>query len=293
MESQTLPLVAIVGQTASGKSELALRLAEYFHGEIICADSMTVYKGFNVGAAKPSQQELLKIPHHLLDVADPGNSFNTKIFQSLTNSTIQDINSRDKLPFLVGGSGLYIDSVLFGYKFLSPPSVEFRRKLNQMNLSELLQEAASRRLSTDSIDIHNKRRVVRLIESNGIQSTKGSIRPNTVVIGLQLPQEELLRRIKRRVDAMIANGLEDEVKKLSHKYGWQIDQMNAVGYREWREYFEGQFPHTELVHEIIQDTISLAKKQNTWFKRNKSIHWFSNRYKFGEIVELVTTVLNK
>ena len=293
MEYQVSPLVAIVGQTASGKSKLAVKLAEHFQGEIICADSMTVYRGFNLGAAKPTQTERLKIQHHLLDVVDPDSGFNTKEFQRRANIAIQDINRRGKLPLLVGGSGLYIDSVLFEYKFLTPPSLELRHRLNQMDLPELLQKANDLKLDTNLIDIRNKRRVVRLIETNGLQSIKKPIRPGTVVIGLQIPQEDLEIRVKQRVEEMIANGLENEVRNLARIYGWQIEQMKAVGYREWRDYFEGNATYTELVHMILKDTLALAKKQNTWFKRNKSIHWFSNRYKFGEIVELVTTVLNK
>lgn len=293
MNNPTSPLVAIVGQTASGKSELAIKLAEYFQGEIICADSMTVYRGFNIGAAKPSQQERLKISHHLLDVANPGSSYNTQTFQSQANSSIQSITRLNKLPILVGGSGLYIDSLLFDYKFLSPPSADFRLKLNRMNLTELLKVAANLHLDTSSLDIKNKRRLIRFIETHGLKPIKKPIRSNTVVIGLQLPQEELAVRIKRRVDAMIKNGLEDEVRNLARIYGWEIDQMKAVGYREWRRYFEGKLTYSELVNKIIHDSLALTKKQSTWFKRNKSIHWFPNGYKFEHIVELVTTVLNK
>ena len=293
MQDQASPLIAIVGQTASGKSELAMKLAEFFNGEIICADSMTVYKGFNIGVSKPSQLERSKISHHLLDVADPVRGFNTKSFQTLANNAIKDIDKRNKLPILVGGSGLYVDSILFGYHFLSSPSLKLRNKLNQMTLAELLQEAANLKLNTDSIDKYNKRRVVRLIETNGVKPIRQSIRPNTLVIGLQLRQKKLTKSIERRVNSMISNKLEDEVRNLSEIYGWEVEQMKAVGYREWKNYFEGKSSHTELVHQIIHDTLALAKKQNTWFKRNKSIHWFYNRYKFEEIVELTTTVLNK
>ncbi len=293
MTNQVSPLIVILGQTASGKSELAIKLAEHFRGEIICADSMTIYKGFNIGTAKPTQNEQQAIPHHLIDIAEPGSNFNTEAFQRFANNAIQDIASRHKLPFLVGGSGLYIDSVLFSYKFLSPPTEELREKLNQMDLHQLLQEADKLNLNTEMIDAHNRRRLVRFIESNGKRSSKLSLRPHTVIIGLQMPREEFDIRIERRVNAMIANGLEDEVRNLSQKYGWNNEQLKAVGYREWQNYFSNTINHSELVQLIIRDTLALAKKQRTWFKRNKSIHWFSTGYNIGEIVDLVTTELNK
>lgn len=293
MKDENSPLIVVVGQTASGKSELAIKLAEYFGGEIICADSMTIYRSFDIGTAKPSQEEQLKIPHHMIDVADPNSSFNTKKFQTMANHIIQDIARRNKLPILVGGSGLYVDSILFSYKFLSPPSTVVRIKLDQMSLTELLQEAGNLKLDTKSIDTKNKRRVVRLIETNGLKSTKNTTRLNTIVVGLQIPREELTARIEGRINLMIKDGLENEVRRLANLYGWEIEQMKAVGYREWRDYFGGSISRAEAVNRIIKDTIALSKKQNTWFKRNKSIHWFSNRYKFGKVVDLVTTTLNK
>ena len=129
MQFEESPLVVIIGSTASGKSELAVSLAQYFNGEIICADSATVYKGFNIGTAKPSQSVRQLIPHHLLDVADPAVGFNVAEFQRLANEAIRDINLRHKLPLLVGGSGLYVDSVLFGYEFSKPVSIQQRKRL--------------------------------------------------------------------------------------------------------------------------------------------------------------------
>jgi tRNA dimethylallyltransferase len=286
-------LVAIVGETASGKSALAMRLAKHFNAEIICADSMTLYRGFNIGVAKPTESDRRKIPHHLLDIADPGSDFNVHDFQKLANDAIDDINNRHKVPIIVGGSGLYINSVLYNYKFLPPSSIDLRNQLNQMSLSELLQKANQMNLNTEDVDKHNKRRVIRLIETKGLRSVKSSIRAHTLVIGLQLPKEILKQNIEKRIEKMLETGLESEVRHLAGLYGWDIEPMKSVGYREWQSYIEGTITYSELKNMIVRDTLNLAKKQQVWFKRNKSIQWFSTGYKFEDIVELVTTVLNK
>jgi len=286
-------LVAIVGETASGKSALAMRLAKHFNAEIICADSMTLYRGFNIGVAKPTESDRRKIPHHLLDIADPGSDFNVHDFQKLANDAIDDINNRHKVPIIVGGSGLYINSVLYNYKFLPPSSIDLRNQLNQMSLSELLQKANQMNLNTEDVDKHNKRRVIRLIETKGLRSVKSSIRAHTLVIGLQLPKEILKQNIEKRIEKMLETGLESEVRHLAGLYGWDIEPMKSVGYREWQSYIEGTITYSELKNMIVRDTLNLAKKQQVWFKRNKSIQWISTGYKFEDIVDLVTTVLNK
>jgi tRNA dimethylallyltransferase len=294
MKAKTDPLIAIVGPTASGKSELALQIAEYFGGEIICADSLTVYRRFNIGAAKPIGAERQRVAHHLLDIADPRAGFNTQFFQRAAYAAIQAITERGKLPIIVGGSGLYMDSVLFGYKFLAPPSVTLRNRLERMSLKELLNEAIERGLNVDSVDSQNKRRLIRLIETNGkLSEAKRVVRPDTLIIGVQSSPKELARRVNDRLHQMIDAGLQAEVEDLAKSYDWELEPMKAVGYREWREYLEGTKSYAEVLSTISRDTLLLAKKQRTWFKRNKSIHWFSDRYKFEEIVDLVTTFLNK
>jgi tRNA dimethylallyltransferase len=180
----TPPLVAVVGETASGKSALAMELARRFDGELICADSWTVYKGFNIGTAKPSAAEQAEIRHHLLDVADPEQGFSAVEFQKLARRAVDDIQARGKLPILVGGTGLYIDSVLFDYQFLPAPPQSMRDELNKLSLEELQRKAHQQGLDTTGIDLQNKRRVIRLIESNGIRPSKGLMRNNALVLGI-------------------------------------------------------------------------------------------------------------
>jgi len=293
----TKPLVAVVGETASGKSALALKLARYFDGELICADSWTVYKGFDIGAAKPSAAEQAEVRHHLLDVARPEDGFNAVEFQKLANMAIADIQSRGKMPVLVGGTGLYIDSVLYNYQFLPATSEVVRQELNSLSLLELQQKAEHLKLSTEGIDTQNKRRLIRLIENDGQRPSKGQLRDNTLVLGIQVDREHLLQRVVQRVDTMLAEGLEAEVKSLSEAYGWDVEAMKGIGYREWKPYF---MPMPELHQDleqtrqrIISATMGLAKRQRTWFKRNDRIHWLQQVNTMANAVELVTTISSK
>jgi len=284
------PLIAIVGETASGKSALALELAQKFNGEIICADSWTVYKGFDIGTAKPSARERALVPHHLLDVADPVEGFSAPMFQRLTNQVVTEVTSRMRLPILVGGTGLYIDSVLFDYGFLPPHDLNLRAELNLKSLDELLARADELELDTSTIDVRNKRRVIRLIENNGVLPTRRELRENTLVLGMQVPRDALQSRIAKRVDAMLTAGLEHEVSMLAERYGWDVEAMKGIGYREWREYFLGEQSLGETRARIIKSTMDLAKRQRTWFKHNSSIHWVDDRC-YAE--DIVTTFLNK
>lgn len=293
MAEQVAPLIVVVGETASGKSALAMELARKFNGELICADSWTVYKGFDIGTAKPSKLERAMVPHHLLDVADPRGGFSAVIFQQLAQAAIDAIHRRGKVPILVGGTGLYIDSVMYNYGFLSAPPPELRERLNGMKLTEVLELAKSKGLDTSSIDARNKRRVIRLIENEGALPTRKPLRPNTLILGLQTSRDTLTERITKRVDTMLEAGLEFEVQKLVNEYDWDAEPMKGVGYKEWREYFEGSASLEQARQRIIKNTLDLAKRQRTWFKRNKSIHWFPTPVNQQLIDELVTTFLNK
>lgn len=288
--SDNAPLIVIVGETASGKSELAMHIAERFGGEIIAADSWTVYKDFNIGTAKPSAEERAKIPHHLLDIADPRVGFSAAEYKRLALAAIDDISERGKLPILVGGTGLYIDSVLFDYSFLPPATPEIRATLNSLSIEELLKKIRDAGLDTLGLDLRNKRRLIRLLETNGARASRGELRPNALLIGVQIPHEKLRERITARVDSMLAAGLENEVAQLARKYGWNAEPMKGIGYREFYNYSSGEQSLDETRARIISSSLGLAKRQRTWFKRNYSIHWISKQ---AETVELITAFLNK
>jgi tRNA dimethylallyltransferase len=284
------PLVVIVGETASGKSALGIELAQLFDGEIIAADAMTAYKGFNIGTAKPTPEEQAKIKHHLLDVADAGEGFSAAKFQKMAYEAIHDIHKRKKIPFMVGGSGLYIDSVLFDYGFMPQNSPDFRMELESMSLEELHESARAGGFDLDAIDKQNKRRVIRLIENSGLTAAQNPLRENTLVLGVSKERYELLHAVDKRVAHMIELGLEREARQLSDTYGWNVEPMRSIGYREWHAYFDGSVDLEQVKQQIIMDTMRLAKKQRTWFKRNKSIHWI---HESSEAVGYTTTFLDK
>jgi tRNA dimethylallyltransferase len=284
------PIIVIVGETASGKSDLAMFIARRFNGEIINADSWSVYKGFDIGTSKPSKNDQDEIKHYLIDVAKPKEGYSAAIFKRQAKKAIASILNSNKVPIIVGGSGLYIDSLIYNYSFLPPSTKEVRLKYGAMSNAELIDEINSKGYSTEGLDTCNKRRLIRLLENNGIRPTSQELRSNTLIIGLKLESEQLLKNIELRTSKMFENGLENEVLLLSKEYDWDIEPMKGIGYREFEQYFNGSQNITETREQIIRDSIKLSKKQRTWFKRNNSIQWLSNR---GDIVAIVTTFLNK
>lgn len=286
------PLIAVVGETASGKSELALRLAEQYNGELICADSWTVRRYLDVGTAKPSPADQARVAHHLLDVVDPDEDFTAAVFKRLALAVIADITARGKLPIMVGGTGLYIDGVLFDYDFLPPGEPGQREALNELEIPELLAQIAASGIDLGDTDVRNKRRLIRLLETGGAAQNKQALRSNTLVLGLLPERAELKERITLRVDTMLVAGLEQEVQSIAERYGWDCEGLKGIGYREWHEYFLGTQTLEATRQRIISSTVGLAKRQRTWFKRNKSIHWFPTPVNYTHVDELVTTYLN-
>ncbi|MEX0934678.1 MAG: tRNA (adenosine(37)-N6)-dimethylallyltransferase MiaA, partial [Candidatus Saccharimonadales bacterium] len=216
-----LKLIAIVGETATGKSKLAMEIAKRFDGEIINADSWQVYRYMDIGTAKPSKKDRDEIPHHLIDIADPDEDFNAAIYKNRAELAIEDILSRGRLPIIVGGTGLYIDSVLFDYSFAPRGDSADREKLNSKTIDELIAIVSSKGISLQGIDIRNKRRLVRLIESNGFVPQKNPMRSNALIIGTKAESRAKLRaNIESRVENMFKNGLRHEVDELVSSYGW-------------------------------------------------------------------------
>lgn len=282
-------LIAIVGETASGKSALALQLAELYGGEIICADSRTVYRDMNIGTAKASDAERSQVRHHMLDIVDPDCEYTAAMFKQAANNIIVDIQKRGHVPFLVGGSGLYIDAVLFDYGFRPAADPGLRTELQQLNIEDLQALIVERGYRMPENN-RNKRYLVRTIESKGAVSMRKPLRQNTLVLGLKVDKALLNERIIQRVEYMLELGLENEVKGLLTMYGFDAPGMAAPGYREWREYFEGSKSFGSVREDIIKHTRQLAKRQRTWFRRNNSIHWVENG---GDIEDIITTYLNK
>lgn len=286
------PLLVIVGETASGKTALAIELAKKFDGEIICADSWTVRRGVDIGTAKPTEEQRREVPHHLLDVVEPCGEFTAAVFKRLANEAIEDIAGRGRLPIMVGGTGLYVDGVIYDFDFLPAGDRSEREELNRLNVAQLLDKVRGLKLDHTGVDTRNKRRLIRLIETKGQKPTRQPLRENTFMIGLRTPREEIERRIIARLDEMIEAGLEDEVRSLAERYGWDCEALKGIGYAQWKDYFTGDQSLPETRGRIIKATFEYAKRQRTWFKRNKSIHWFAAPVNMAEVVDAVTTFLS-
>jgi len=293
------PLLVILGPTATGKSDLALAVAERLHGEIISGDSMQVYRGMDIGTAKVPEQERRGIPHHLLDIWDPAVPFSVADFRELALAAIAAISARGRLPLLAGGTGLYIDSLLYPYNFAPAGAAqpELRRRL-QEEYNELGGESLHARLkavdpeAAERIHPHDARRLIRALE---VQAGSGraisdfqkeatpapDLRP--LIAGLRLERGQLYQRIDRRVEQMIAAGLIAEVQKLLEQ-GISRDavSMQGIGYRQVAAYLAGERSREEAIELIKRDTRRFAKRQMTWFKRNDAIRWFDIDHYRGE-----------
>lgn len=285
------PLVAIVGETGTGKSALALALAAQLGGEIITADSRTVYKGMNIGTAKPSPAERQLVPHYGLDVVAPGERFSAYDFKRLAQDAIADIAARGKLPMLVGGTGLYIDAVLYDFPFRGAPDQRLRAALQQLSVQDLQRKIIAAGLPFPA-NASNPRHLIGLLENGPAAERSAQMRPRTVVLGLTAARDVLRSRIEQRVEAMLTAGLVEEVRALRERHG-DVEALRAPGYKAVGAYLDGVLTLAQAADQFVRSDLQLAKRQRTWFKRNKSIHWLSSEDKFAEAVDIITTTLNK
>jgi tRNA dimethylallyltransferase len=277
-------LIAIVGQTATGKTALAVDLARRLGGEIIGADSRQVYRHMEIGTARPTAAERGTVPHHLIDVADPDEPFSLGRWLELAHQALDQIWARDRQPFLVGGTGQYVWALLEGWQVPRvPPQPPLRRELEAKPADALVEELM--RADPESaarIDPRNLRRVIRALEvyrSTGKPLSHWRTRNppplDALIIGLSAPRQELHRRIDRRVDAMMEAGLVEEVRRL-RAMGHQPDlpSMSGIGYREICEHLAGDTDHATAVARIKTGTHRLARHQHSWFKMDDPrIHW--------------------
>jgi tRNA dimethylallyltransferase len=291
MEPQTnpSPLIVILGETSSGKSELAMKLAQQFKGEIIAADSRTIYKGMDIGTAKPNAADRKLVPHHLLDIAAPDHSLTVADFQKLADEAIKDISSRHKLPFLVGGAGLYIDSVVFGYQFSGQTSTGKRAEFQNFSIKDLQAQLVARGIPLPR-NFKNPRHLIRQLETGGVTSGNNEKRGNSLLLGTQIKPLQLQRNIEQRTENMFEQGLAKEAITLLRQYGPDCPALQTIGYKEFRSYLDGNVGLDYIKQAIIHDTLQYTKRQRTWFKRHKSIIWIC---KVDEAVDLITTFLNK
>lgn len=282
-------VLAVAGPTASGKTSLGVALAKEYDGEVISADSMQIYKGMDIASAKPTEEEKEGIPHHLIDFLDRGVTFSAADYVKLAREKIDDVLSRGKLPIIVGGTGLYIDSLLNNVKFSEGGSDEaYRSELYEFaenngnaalhaRLAEIDPEAAA------SIHPNNLVRVTRALEvyhvtGRTFSELKAESRLeespyNSLIIGLDYAERQhLYNRINLRVDEMVKNGLIEEARALWHESGMKT-AANAIGFKELIPYFENKMTLDECIDKIKQETRRYAKRQLTWFRKNERIQW--------------------
>lgn len=274
--SSKTPLIFIVGETASGKTAAGIKIAQRVGGEIICADSRTVYKQMNIGTAKPTLSEQKLVTHHLIDIIEPNETFSAAEFNRRAEECIQDIRRRGKVPIIVGGTGLYIDALLYNFQFKDKPDDTYRTQLLQMNDEELTTLLHTKNIDTSKLNTKNRRHVIRAIERDGEVPKNTKMREDALIYGLTLSRDVLRKRIEDRISDMISDGFVEETRIIGEKYGWRNEAMSGVGYRAVYDYIEGLISDDNLRKVLIQRDLSLAKRQRTWFKRNKNIHWFDN-----------------
>lgn len=289
--SNESPVIVIVGETASGKSALAIELAKQFNGEIISADSRTVYRGMDIGTAKPTLEERQGIAHYGFDLAEPRRQFTAYDFQQLAKKCVANITNRYKLPIIVGGTGLYIDAYLYNFVFRPRADETTRSKLQMQPVSELQKRVIDAGLALPE-NTQNPRHLRRLLEVGPPPQQIKTLRPNTLVLGLMVPRNELEQRITARVESMLDAGLVDEVKALTDRYG-SVEALRAPSYKAFASYLKGEIDLAEAKHRVIRDDLSLAKRQRTWFKRNPHIHWIEGENKLAQATKLVSAFLHR
>lgn len=267
------PLIVIVGPTASGKTSLAINLAEIYGGEIICADSRTVYKDMDIGTAKPSYEDCQRVPHWGIDLVYPYEYFSAAEFKQYSLKKIEDIRSRNKIPFLVGGTGLYIDAIVFDYKFGNKSDVKKRTLLEKLTIKELWEYCSKNNIELPD-NYNNKRYVIRCIEQGGINnSRKVEINNNIIVVGISTDRDNLRKRIKDRIEQFFDNNVVEEARILGKIYGWDNRAMSGNIYPILHKYIDNEINIEEAKVEIFYRDWHLAKRQMTWFRRNKNIEW--------------------
>lgn len=298
------PLIAILGPTGVGKTALSIQLAEEFHGEIVSADSRQVYRGMDIGTAKPDEAEQRRVPHHLLDLVEPGEPFTLAQYQQLAYRVIAEINRRGRVPFVVGGSGLYVRAVLEGLTIPRvPPNHVRRAELERADTADLYQQL--QRIdprAAERIDPRNKRRVIRALEvsetaGEPITSLQTHRAPpyRILRIGLTLPRPLLYDRINARVDRMLVAGLVDEVRGLM-KRGYELDTpaMSGLGYRQIASFVGGEATLDEAVRLLKRDTRRFVHHQYSWFRPDDvRIHWFDMSVaRYEDVRDSVAAFLN-
>ena len=282
------PLITIVGPTASGKTGIAIKLAQKFNGEIISADSRAIYKFMDIGTAKPTSAEQREVPHWGIDLVEPDQKFTAADFQKYTNEKIREIRDGGKIPFLVGGSGLYVDSVIYNYEFGEIADEKLRTKLEKKSVEELQKYCKDNNISLPE-NYKNKRYLIRAIEQKGVvKNNHNQLREDTIVVGISTDKEELRNRISARAKQMFDGEIEKETDFLAKRYSFDLESMKSNIYSIVHRMMNGEISRNEAIQLSEIADWHLAKKQMTWFRRNSDIKWLT----LGDIEEYISSKLN-
>jgi tRNA dimethylallyltransferase len=303
MNNKKPKVIVIVGPTASGKSDLAVEIALFikknskkfgFRGaEIISADSRQVYKYLDIGSNKITKKETKGIPHHLLSVASPKKTFSVARYQKLAQKTIKQIIKRKNIPIICGGTGLYIDSLIFGYKFPDvEPNAKLRNKLEKMTTSELFELLKSKdKKRAKNIDRYNRKRLIRALEIvmalKKVPKLEKEEQFDALWIGLKIDKATLKEKITKRLNLRIKKGLIAEVKKLRYKIGLSWKRLESFGmeYKYVSYFLQSKIDKQEMIEKIIKESLLYAKRQMTWFKRNQKISWIKDKKESLNLIE--------
>jgi len=297
-------LITIVGPTAIGKTNLSLELANYYNTEVISADSRQFYKEMTIGTAKPSSKELNDVKHHLINNKSVTETYQLGEFEKDTIDIIKNIHKKSNIAILVGGSGLYIDAIIYGLDEIPKIENGLRELLNNEFKTKGIIYLQSKLKKLDittynSIDLKNHRRIIRALEvtisskkpySSYLKKTKINRGFKVIEIGINTDREILYKRINKRVDKMIENGLVNEVKQLlMHK---KLNSLNTIGYKEIFSYLDGNISLGFAIEEIKKNTRKFSKRQMTWFRSKKDIIWFTQNYKVKNIIKTIDKLIN-
>lgn len=287
------PLLAIVGPTATGKTAVAVEVAKRLKGEIVSADSMLIYRGMDIGTAKPTVEERQGIPHYMIDLIDPNEPYSVALYQEQAEKCILEIVKRGRLPLLVGGTGLYVRSIIDPYSFPRTGINDSLRQRWQEEAKALGREVVYRRLAevdpetAGKLHPNNLKRVIRALEVYYLtgrpiswqQDKKIEPKYNLAIFGLTIERSLLYQRIEERVDKMLAAGLVEEVRQLFKRgYGLELISMQGLGYKEIAQYLTGQITLETAVYLLKRNTRHFAKRQMTWFRRDQRIKWIDVTY---------------
>lgn len=276
METTIAPVIFIVGQTGSGKTSLSIELAKKYGGEIICADSRTIYKHMDIGTAKPTAEEQGGVIHYGLDLIEPIEFYSAAQFKKYAEEKIELIKNKQKIPFVVGGTGLYVDGVLYNFSFSDGLNMQIKDRLEKLDLAQLQNMARELGISEEDVSFKNPRHLSNAVARGRVIKEPKIKQGNHLILGIDIDKETIDKRIEDRADRMLSLGLVEEAESLIGKYGVDAPGFLAPAYRSFIKYFEKKISYSDAKEEFIKCDKRLAKRQKTWFKRNKDIIWVKN-----------------